>query len=375
MRRLLVILLVGSLLAGAWYLTDTRAGGVSGRGIKVGSSESGSLTNNDAKLRNRGPYQVWTVRGKRGQRVVIDMTSSTFDSYLIVRGPDGFVLGSDDDGGGSSNARLRTIFPRTGPYTIVAGSFGPDMRGDYQLTISDWIVPEAPEPGTVQSLAMGDSKDGLLEPGDELTGDGPYQDRWTFELADSARFRVEMRSSDLDSYLMLLDPDGATIATNDDGSGRDAAIAMRVGRGGRYTALATTYGDQPRMGTYRISLAEVTGEVGAPVDLTQAAPKDGSLDVGDSTTSTGSYVDVYLFRAPATRAYQIDLASTTLDMYLTLQDSLGTTLATDDDGGDEGLNSRLRFLLQEGRVYRIGAGTFGGSGRTGPYRISVNPAP
>jgi hypothetical protein len=374
-RRLIVFLAVALMLAGAWYWNDTRATGVSGRAIKLGKQATGTLNDQDPKLRGRGPYQMWKLRGKRGQRIMIDMASSSFDTYLMLRTAEGILLARDDDGGDGNNARIRTILPRSGTYSIVATSFGAGASGDYSLTVGEWLVPDAPAAGQAQSLTMGQTRDGLLEPGDDLTGDGPYQDQWTFELAEGARFRVEMRSSDIDAYLILLGPDGATLATNDDGSGRDAVIAMRAARAGRYTALATTYGDMPVVGAYRIGLSEVTGEIGgAPVAISLGETKDGSLEAGDSTASNGSPVDLFLFTAPATRMYQIDLVSTAIDPYLTLQDATGTQLATDDDGGDTNRDSRIRFQMQQGLQYRIVAGTFG-SGRSGPYRLSVNPAP
>lgn len=375
MRRLIVFLVVALLAAGAWYWNDTRATGVSGRAIKLGKQATGALNDQDPKLRGRGPYQMWNLRGKRGQRIMIDMASSSFDTYLMLRTAEGILLARDDDGGDGNNARIRTILPRSGTYSIVATSYGAAASGDYSLTVGEWLVPDAPAAGQAQALTMGQTRDGLLEPGDDLTGDGPYQDRWTFELAEGARFRVEMRSSDIDAYLILLGPDGATLATNDDGSGRDAVIAMRAARAGRYTALATTYGDMPVVGAYRIALSEVTGEMGgAPVAISLGETKDGSLEAGDSTASNGSPVDLFLFTAPATRMYQIDLVSTAIDPYLTLQDATGNQLATDDDGGDTNLDSRIRFQMQQGQQYRIMAGTFG-SGRSGPYRLSVNPAP
>lgn len=376
MRRLVIFGVVALLAAGIWYLNDSRAGGVQGRGIKIGKSASGVLTAEDPTLRGRGPYQLWSVRGKRGRRVTIDMTSSSFDAFLILRGPDGFVMAANDDGGDDNNARINTIFPRTATYTIVAAAYASGMRGDYGLTIGEWVVPDVPGAGEPQSLAMGATRDGLLEPGDEVTGDGPFQDRWSFDMPQDGRFRLEMRSTDIDSYLILLGPDGAQLATNDDGSGRDAIITMKAPAAGRYTALATTFGDQPNVGAYRVALSEVTGAIGAtPVEVRLGETREGMLESGDSTSASGSFADLYHFRPAAGRVYQIDLVSAALDPYLTLQDSLGNQLATDDDGGDEGLNSRLRYIMQAGQLYRIVAGTFGSSGRSGSYRISVNPAP
>jgi hypothetical protein len=349
-------------------------GSAGGRTIKVGSTASGSLTDDDPLMRNnRGPYQIWVVQGKRGQRLAIEMNSSAFDAYLYVRDSDGFLIGQDDDGGEGNNARVRTILPRNGHYRIIATSYGPTARGDYSLAVSEWPAPEAPSPGSEQTLSVGDSRDGLLEPGDEVSGDGPYQDRWTFEATAGQRVRVEMASTDVDSYLILLGPDGRVVATNDDALGRDAGITLRPEQSGRYTALATTYGDVPRMGAYRIALKAVTGEFAEPGRVQQISDGqnvEGQLEAGDSTTAGGGYVDVYQYRPAAAGTATIEMASNAFDSYLTLQDSTGATLGTDDDsGGDR--NARLVHPVAAGALYRVLAGAYGSGASGGAYRLSV----
>jgi hypothetical protein len=372
MRRLAVVLPFALILVAACSRFTGSAPG--GKRIAVGKSATGTLTDQDPVMRgDRGPYNVWTLRGKRGQRVVIDLTSSAFDPYLVVRDADGFLIGSDDDSGGRLAARLRTILSRSGEYRIIATSVGATARGDYTLTVSEWVAPAAPRAGVAQTIATGETRDGILEPGDELTGDGPYQDRWSFELREGERAHVEMRSTDLDAYLIVLGPDGRVIATNDDAMGRDAGVTVRAASAGRYTALATTYGDQPRVGAYRVGLKAVTGEFsepGATTPIAAGETKTGQLESGDSATAGGAFADVYQFRAPRTGVATINLTSSDLDPYLTLQDSTGSTLATDDDSG-EGMNAMLAHPVQAGAMYRIVVGTYGSGPRTGAYQLAI----
>ena len=373
MRRLLLLLPLCVLVAAC-----KRGPAAASRSIKVGASASGSLTDDDAMMRNNhGPYQVWMLRGKRGQRLMIDMTSSRFDAYLYVRDADGFLIGQDDDGGDQNNAKLRTILPRNGLYRIIATSFGATARGDYSLAVSEWPAPQAPGPGTGQDIAVSETKDGLLEPGDEFSGDGPYQDRWTFELKANDRVRVEMRSTDVDSYLMLLGPDGHVVATNDDANGRDAAITVRAAAAGRYTAFATTYGDQPRVGAYRIQLTTVTGDFADPgtvQSISDGETKLGQLEAGDSTTTSGGFTDIYQFRSPRAGMVTLSLTSTELDPYLTLQDSAGTELTHDDDGG-EGNNALITWTVSSGALYRLVVSTFGSGTHAGAYQLVARMSP
>lgn len=373
MRRAALSLLSVVLLASCSF----GGSGVEGRSIKVGTSASGSLTDEDQMMRgNRGPFQVWSLRGKRGQRLAIEMNSSTFDAYLYVRDSDGYLIGQDDDGGEGNNAKVRTILPRNGNYRIVATSYGSTARGDYTISIAEWPAPEAPAAGSEQELTLGEPRDGLLEPGDDFSGDGPYQDRWTFEATASQRVRVEMSSTDVDSYLILLGPDGRVVSTNDDAMGRDAAITLRPDADGRYTVLATTYGDAPKVGAYRIGLKAVTGEFADPGQAQQISDGqtiEGQLEAGDSATSSGGFVDVYRYRPAAAGTATLDMTSSVFDSYLTLQDSTGQTLGTDDDsGGDR--NARLTYTVAAGALYRILAGSYGSGARGGSYRISARVA-
>jgi serine protease Do len=300
------------------------------------------------------------------------MNSTAFDPLVALRDADGFLIGRDDDGGGGLAARLRVILPRSGTYRLVATSISGSARGWYTVAVSEWATPDAPAPGSAAPVGVGDTKTGLLEPGDEQAGDGPFQDRWTFEARAGQRFHVEMSSTDLDSYLTILGPDGATVATNDDaGTGRDAALSFNATAAGRYVALASSYGDQPGFGAYRVTLAEAPPAQGsaAAVPIEDGATVAGRLEEGDSTTDRG-FTDIVIYSPSRSGPVTFDLRSTDFDAILTLEDDAGARLAQDDDGGGE-RNSRIAVDVVAGRRYVLRVGTFGSSQRTGAYTLSV----
>lgn len=148
------------------------------------------------------------------------------------------------------------------------------------------------------SLQLGQTMEGALDSTDQVSTEGPYEDRWTFDLRAGQRVRIEMRSSDLDSYLKLQGPDGQLMATNDDALGRDAAITVRARAAGRHTVLATSYGREKTRGAYRISLVEIGefADPGAIATIAAGQSKEGVLEVGDSTTEAGGYADHFDFR-------------------------------------------------------------------------------
>lgn len=98
----------------------------------------GQLTEDSGVLAADNSYvDAYTFEGKAGQQVVIEMTSSEVDSFLILLAPDGQGLAQDDDGGGGSNARLVvTELPLDGTYTVLANSYGPGETGRYNLRLN-----------------------------------------------------------------------------------------------------------------------------------------------------------------------------------------------------------------------------------------------
>lgn len=346
------------------------------RTISVGQSASGELTAADPVARSRkAPYHVWMLQGRRGQRVVIDLRSSAFDSYLVLRDEEGYILGSDDDSGEDNDARLHTVLPRDGRYRLIATGFTEGARGAYTLTVTGWETPDAPRPGAVATIGLGESRDGLLEPGDEIAGDGPYQDRWTFTARAGQRLRADLSSTDFDSYLILVAPDGSELATDDDGGeGNNASIGIRAATSGRYTLLATSYNDNIRVGAYRLTVAEETGEFADPgtaAAIATGETKEGRLETGDGRGRRG-IEDRWTFQGREGQLARIDVSATAFDAYATLLFN-GMPVDSNDDGGD-GNNARLMTVLQATGSYTVAVSQYSESGSGGRYRIVLSLA-
>jgi outer membrane protein assembly factor BamB len=109
--------------------------------ITIGQTVNGNLTTSDCPADDGTFYDVYSFSGTAGQRISILMTSSQFDTFLILNRPDGSPLAANDDGGGGTNSRIPPngfiTLPVTGTYTIYANAFDPDdTTGAYQLLIS-----------------------------------------------------------------------------------------------------------------------------------------------------------------------------------------------------------------------------------------------
>ena len=122
------------------------AGDSSERSIVVGQTQSGNLTTGDVLLNSDSTYaQAWTIQGRTGQTITIDLESDAFDSYLFLRGP-GISGGrdyQDDDSGGNCNARLTATFPQTGEFEIVVNTQEHYRTGAFTLSVTSGSKPKS----------------------------------------------------------------------------------------------------------------------------------------------------------------------------------------------------------------------------------------
>ncbi|HEU4510023.1 MAG TPA: PQQ-binding-like beta-propeller repeat protein [Pyrinomonadaceae bacterium] len=132
-----------TIVVGGQVFTINQGGGgpCAATPIAVGQTVNGNLSTSDCPLGDGTFYDAYSFSGAAGQQIAVSMTSSEFDTFLILNRPDGSVLSFDDDGGGGTNSRIPPggfiTLPVTGTYTIWANAFdASDTTGAYSLTLS-----------------------------------------------------------------------------------------------------------------------------------------------------------------------------------------------------------------------------------------------
>ncbi|MDY6803328.1 MAG: trypsin-like peptidase domain-containing protein [Cyanobacteriota bacterium] len=100
-------------------------------------NEEGTLDSSDLVLESDGSlYDEYTFEGSKGQQVSIRLESSDFDPYLAVFGPNGNLVGENDDTSESNNnSFLRVVLPEDGSYRILVNAYDSKGRGDYLLRV------------------------------------------------------------------------------------------------------------------------------------------------------------------------------------------------------------------------------------------------
>ncbi|NEQ46967.1 MAG: tetratricopeptide repeat protein [Leptolyngbya sp. SIOISBB] len=95
----------------------------------------------------------------------------------------------------------------------------------------------------------------------------------------------------------------------------------------------------------------------------------GSLEDGDPTLSNGNLYDIYLFEGQENQTIKIDLESDIFDTYLIIQDSSGSRIIENDDGGI-GSNAQITVRLPSDGQYQIIVSSYN-IDEQGAYRLTV----
>jgi hypothetical protein len=293
--------------------------------------------------------------------------SAVGDPLLRIYGRDSAELAFDDDGGDGLNSYLEFTAPSTGDYFLEARGFGDDATGGYALAAHAGDVPASAETDASLS-AEGDYREGMLSP----AGD---QDWYRLELAEGQGVRIGMQTTGTpdalgDPYLVIHGPDGAELARDDDGGdGLNAWLEFQAPAAGSYYVEARGFVDEA-VGRYSINVT--AGEIGAAADGAELLQANG--DARTSIIGSAGDVDWFSIDLVEGRPYRFNLegidADALADPMLTLYDSNGTQVASDDDGG-RGVNSYLNFASPTGGLYFVAVSSYDDQG-TGRYQLRAS---
>ncbi len=118
-------------------------------GAKPALEENGTLAaddpiySNEDGVKSQGPHKAFKLKLKARQLYVIDLERAAgkdkerrrdWDPYLMLEGPGGKIVSSDDDSGNDGNARIIIQVRRAGEYRVIATSAGKEP-GAFTLTV------------------------------------------------------------------------------------------------------------------------------------------------------------------------------------------------------------------------------------------------
>jgi hypothetical protein len=234
----------------------------------------------------------------------------------------------------------------------------------------------------VQALRVGASVNGALTDGDAATsGDEAYRyDDYRFEARAGQRLEAVLRAEAFDAYLGIYAEGSDTpLAEDDDGLNEDTNARLRFTpeTSGTYILRARTLSGLDG-GDYSLSLRERPAPPRAPraSGLRIGDEQTGELTARDPEQEDGGRYEAYAFRAAAGQRVIVTLESEAFDPKVLVGRMNGSDfveLGQNDDGPDDGLNSRLVFTAPAAGEYVIRATALqDGEGR---YTVGLTEAP
>lgn len=172
------------------------------------------------------PFRVHYVNLVHGRTYAIRMASTELHASLTLEDMRGHQLSMDSDDWSTMPGCIVFHPPTTGSYRLIATSAPPTNEGFYTITIR-----ELPALLRVE---------GALATGDAVR-DGCFQKTHDIALTEGRRYILDMESSSFTAFLQLLNPEGAIVAFDDEGSmPRPARIVYTAPRTGTYRLVATS---------------------------------------------------------------------------------------------------------------------------------------
>lgn len=204
-----------------------------------GQTFTGTLEATDPLLEGTRHYDAYPITVEQQQQVTVRMTSPAFDTYLVVRGPDGteFV---NDDFESMSVSQVDFIAPVAGEWTVMASGFGSDALGAYELEV------------TLGGIGQIETISGRLDPNDSVALKGEYYDTHVIPIEGDGAFVVELESYGFDGYLVAVSPSGASTRNDDAGDMSLSRVGPLSGAGMWTIHVTTSYEGQ--VGAYDLRI-------------------------------------------------------------------------------------------------------------------------
>lgn len=347
-----VVLTPGQSLQGAIEATDERAfDGSFADTLHISSTSHEPLT-----------IRVTSPTGDRLRALCIDSTGRS-----VAQQSNGvFVL----EGGAPIVLQILAAAPGQTAHWAV----GVDQRAPMPMTPTpvnpagtNHAVPSTP-PSNVTALTLGQPTTGTLAAGDLTLSEQELADVYAFDAQAGTRLRAELSSTALDTYLIVIAPDG-TRQEDDDGAttGRDSLLVFDVPAAGRYVVYATSYGPN-EVGAYTLNIAQRH----APLPPSNAHQTiRGQLKHSDPRRPTGELADTYVFNLTAGTTVHFEATSAAFDTFLIVTSPTGTAVQDDDSGG--GTQAALDYEVQTTGPHQVTVSSYR-SGMLGNYILQVDGA-
>ncbi|MEM1425820.1 MAG: trypsin-like peptidase domain-containing protein, partial [Cyanobacteria bacterium P01_H01_bin.130] len=224
-----------------------------------GSPVQGALQRGDRQLAfDDSYYDIYTFNGRAGQQISAELTSREFGPYLILLDSNGRDLVQSGADEGSTTSRFVETLPSSGPYQIYVNSRFPGQTGAYSLRARlggalSRRSPQPPSPEEEDPSVLFRHAGQLDRNSRTLDRDGSAFDDYYFRGEAGQRVVINLDSPDFDSYLVLVDPEGNVLDSNDDRTegNTNSTVRATLPRDGAYRVIINAY-RAGQLGRYQV---------------------------------------------------------------------------------------------------------------------------
>ncbi len=191
-------------------------------------------------------------------RVRVSVSSSQFDTTMLIEGPDGSRIDNDDIAQDNTNSQIDLTVPTAGNYRLFVSSYAPGATGQYRVSVGPvGATPNTPNNPT--NPTQPEQLSGALAASDTAFGGGRYSDVYTRTWQAGGSRSVAVASTEFDTYVIVRAPSGRTFDNDDVAQGNtNSLISFPVTESGQWQILVTSYG-AGMTGAYTVGISEGGG--------------------------------------------------------------------------------------------------------------------
>lgn len=316
-------------------------------------------------------YNYYNLSLSAAGQVDVAVASGDFAPTLYLLDANGNTLAIDAGGGAPGanypGAELRLTLP-AGNYTVQLFS-NYASGGNYQLSYN--FSPGPPQPCPTAVLSVGTTAGGTLSPSSCRTQMG-LSDIYTLTLPASGSLTLDLNTGSFTGQVAIRDSKDNLVVLNQDVEGIGNSHIVAALPAGNYTVLASSLSGS---GAYQLAPAFTASTI-APCTFAQQLSLNGGflqvLGPNSCMGANGQPMDQYSFTLPNDSTIAAVMTSGQFDSYLTLSDSSGNVLRTDDNS--YGYNDPLIVQYLPAGTYRLTARA-ASSTAGGQYQINLLASP
>ncbi len=301
--------------------------------IQYGDTIRGKITDPDQG-------DLYSFDARQGDEITISLNSDLVDVYLRLGDSQGNLLEENDDISKTNvSALIKFTIPKNGQYIVAALAYD---NGPYTLTLESDSGSSGTQVNDVNTLNYGDTVKGQT-----IDIDNPVV--YTFSGRANDVVNISLSSSVVDTYLVLADGNGKTIAENDDigKKNTNSYVEAVLPANGEY--LIGVYGYDA--GPFELSVESGNGS-GTTVPVSDSGTQGDTFT--DDISDNQYYVQYPLDNVHAGDTITIDARATRGDLDLYVGIFFGDDVVSENDDRDNSTkDSYLEYPNAEAGDYTV----------------------